>query len=43
MIFENSYKIYPMALDLMITVGYLYQDRSAFIKAMIMQMTSAVK
>ena len=31
---EKSYKIYPMALDLMITVGYLYQDRSAFIKAM---------
>ena len=31
---EKSYKIYPMALDLMLTVGYLYQDRSAFIKAM---------
>ncbi|MCI6474640.1 MAG: hypothetical protein MSA07_02980 [Mucispirillum sp.] len=32
--FEKSYKIYSMALDFMITVGYLYQDRSAFIKAM---------
>ena len=32
--FENTYKLYPMALDIMITVGYLYQDRSAFIKAM---------
>ena len=32
--FENTYELYPMALDLMITVGYLYQDRSAFIKAM---------
>lgn len=32
--FEHTYKIYPMSLDIMITVGYLYQDRSAFIKAM---------
>ena len=32
--FENTYELYPMALDIMITVGYLYQDRSAFIKAM---------
>ena len=32
--FENTYELYPMALDIMLTVGYLYQDRSAFIKAM---------
>lgn len=32
--FEKSYQIYPIALDLMITVGYLYQDKNAFIKAM---------
>ena len=31
---EKSYDLYPLSLDLMITVGYLYQDRSAFIKAM---------
>ena len=31
---EKSYKIYPLSLDLMMTVGYLYQDRKAFVKAM---------
>ncbi|MDE7034509.1 MAG: hypothetical protein K2O68_05920, partial [Mucispirillum sp.] len=31
---EKSYNAYQLSLDLMITVGYLYQDRSAFIKAM---------
>ena len=31
---EKSYKGYPLSLDLMMTVGYLYQDRKAFIKAM---------
>ena len=29
---EKSYNAYQLSLDLMITVGYLYQDRSAFIK-----------
>ena len=32
--FEHSYGIYPMCLDIMLTVGYLYQDRKAFVKAM---------
>ena len=31
---EKSYDLYPLSLDLMITVGYLYQDRKAFVKAM---------
>lgn len=31
---EKSYGLYQLSLDLMITVGYLYQNRSAFIKAM---------
>ncbi len=32
--FEHTYKLYPLSLDIMMTVGYLYQDRSAFVKAM---------
>ena len=31
---EKREKQYPMSLDIMITVGYLYQDRDAFVKAM---------
>ena len=31
---EKSYNAYQLSLDIMMTVGYLYQDRSAFIKAM---------
>ena len=31
---EKSYNLYPLSLDLMMTVGYLYQDRKAFVKAM---------
>ena len=31
---EKSYEIYQLSLDLMMTVGYLYQDRKAFVKAM---------
>ena len=31
---EKSYNLYQLSLDLMMTVGYLYQDRKAFVKAM---------
>ena len=31
---EKTYNLYPLSLDLMMTVGYLYQDRKAFVKAM---------
>ncbi len=31
---EKRQKQYPMSLDIMMTVGYLYQDRNAFVKAM---------
>lgn len=32
--FEHTFKIYPASLDIMMTVGYLYQDRKAFESAM---------